>query len=473
MSEKKRLLVNTVFIAIGNMGAKIVSFLLLPLYTSILSTEEYGDYDYIVTIASFLLPIITLCLHEAMFRFLIDNDTEDGKREIISLTSVFIVVCCAVLAAACIILKFTINPKYIIYLLIYTVANVLYVYSNSILRGLGKTKLYAILSSGKNILQVVLNVLAVLVFGMGIEGLLISLIISEILAFIVNIFVSKLWRYISFENLNFKRAKELFKYSVPLIPNSISATLLTLSDRLMITWMIGSDANGIYAISCKFPSIIDTVYHFFYTSWSESSARVLKDEKEDLSKFYNTLLKQINNMVFACLAVMTVAMPILFRIFIKGDYVAGFDCVPFLMLGTYFNCIAKYYAGIFTAYKKTGVLLLSTMASAIINVALNFILLTQIGIIWAAITTCIANFIMFLLRFIFSQKYIKTKFDIRFCISAVLICVLIWFMYDYNSFIKMGISLAVTIVYSIIINYLLLKQIFHKTSYKIKKKKEQ
>ena len=349
----------------------------------------------------------------------------------------------------------------------------MYVYSNSILRGLGKTKLYAILSSGKNILQVVLNVLAVLVFGMGIEGLLISLIISEILAFIVNIFVSKLWRYISFENLNFKMAKELFKYSVPLIPNSISATLLTLSDRLMITWMIGSDANGIYAISCKFPSIIDTVYHFFYTSWSESSARVLKDEKEDLSKFYNTLLKQINNMVFACLAVMTVAMPVLFRIFIKGDYVAGFDCVPFLMLGTYFNCIAKYYAGIFTAYKKTGVLLLSTMASAIINVALNFILLTQIGIIWAAITTCIANFIMFLLRFIFSQKYIKTKFDIRFCISAVLICVLIWFMYDYNSFIKMGISLAVTIVYSIIINYLLLKQIFHKISYKIKKKKEQ
>lgn len=470
MGEKKRLIINTLFIAIGNMGAKIVSFLLLPLYTSILTTEEYGDYDYVITISSFILPIVTLCLHEAMFRFLIENDSEQSKKNIISATSTIISVCCLILLIICLILKFTINPKYIIYLLIYTIASVVYTYSNSILRGIGKTKLYAILSSCKNILQVILNVLAVLVFKAGIEGLFISIIFSEFLAFIVNVFVSKLWLYISFKNLKFRLVVKMFKYSIPLIPNSISSTILTLSDRIMITLILGSSANGIYAISCKFPSIIDTVYHYFYTSWSESSARVLNNKTEDVTKFYNTLLKQINNIVFSCLAIITILMPILFRIFIKGNYVEGFECVPFLMLGTYFNCIAKYYAGIFTAYQKTGMLLISTFLSAILNVVLNLFLLKTIGIIWASITTCISNFAMLLLRLISSQKLVQTKLELKFCLSATFITIIIGLLYSYELSYKIVIGLIITMAYAIILNFNLIKQIINRIYWKRKKK---
>ena len=73
MNEKKRLLKNTGLIAIGNFGAKMISFLLLPLYTSILTTEEYGTYDFIVAVSTFLLPVVTVSMHEAMFRFIIDT----------------------------------------------------------------------------------------------------------------------------------------------------------------------------------------------------------------------------------------------------------------------------------------------------------------------------------------------------------------------------------------------------------------
>ena len=50
MTENVRLLKNTVIIMLGNFGTKLISFLLLPLYTSILSTEEYGTYDFILAI---------------------------------------------------------------------------------------------------------------------------------------------------------------------------------------------------------------------------------------------------------------------------------------------------------------------------------------------------------------------------------------------------------------------------------------
>ena len=72
MREEKRLIKNTGIIAIGNLSTKLITFLLLPLYTSILSTSEYGTIDYIVSIASFCIPFVSLLLDSGAVRFLID-----------------------------------------------------------------------------------------------------------------------------------------------------------------------------------------------------------------------------------------------------------------------------------------------------------------------------------------------------------------------------------------------------------------
>ena len=80
MKSKKRLIKNTIIIAIGKFSTQIVSFLLLPLYTSILTKAEYGTFDFINTLVLFLVPIFTLLMEEAMFRFLIDADSKEEKR---------------------------------------------------------------------------------------------------------------------------------------------------------------------------------------------------------------------------------------------------------------------------------------------------------------------------------------------------------------------------------------------------------
>ena len=84
VNENKTLLKNTGLIAIGNLGAKVLTFLLLPLYTSILSTEEYGTFDFIVALSSFLIPLVSLSMNEAMFRFIIEggNDRESVQKNI-------------------------------------------------------------------------------------------------------------------------------------------------------------------------------------------------------------------------------------------------------------------------------------------------------------------------------------------------------------------------------------------------------
>lgn len=69
MKETNRLLRNTGIIAIGNLSTKAISFFLLPLYTAILSTHEYGVIDYIITLSMFCVPCISFLMDEAIFRF--------------------------------------------------------------------------------------------------------------------------------------------------------------------------------------------------------------------------------------------------------------------------------------------------------------------------------------------------------------------------------------------------------------------
>ena len=80
--RKKKLAKNTLIIAVGKVSTQLINFLLLPLYTYKLSTQDYGDFDFISTVSYFLLPLFTLLFEESMFRFLIDNKEE--KETIIS-----------------------------------------------------------------------------------------------------------------------------------------------------------------------------------------------------------------------------------------------------------------------------------------------------------------------------------------------------------------------------------------------------
>ena len=78
---KRDLFKNTFIIAIGKFSTQVLSYFLLPLYTSILSTSDYGIYDLLVTICIFVIPLITILMEESMFRFLIDETEEVGKKK--------------------------------------------------------------------------------------------------------------------------------------------------------------------------------------------------------------------------------------------------------------------------------------------------------------------------------------------------------------------------------------------------------
>ena len=79
MNREKSLVKNTIIITIGRICTQLITFFLLPVYTALLSTEEYGTVDLLNTLVSLGLPIVTFQIEQALFRNLIDNRNNDKK----------------------------------------------------------------------------------------------------------------------------------------------------------------------------------------------------------------------------------------------------------------------------------------------------------------------------------------------------------------------------------------------------------
>lgn len=453
MSEKSRLLKNTGLIAIGNFGAKMISFLLLPLYTSILSTEEYGTYDFIVAVSAFLLPVATVSMHEAMFRFIIDSGKkgEEFKRIITNALSTVLAGVMALGVVLYCLCSFT-DLQNCLYIWLYVTAAALYNFANNMLRGLGRIKEYAIISSSKNILQLLLNIFVVAVLRWGMKGLLFSMCISEILAFTVVAVTVKIWEHVRLQYLSMDTIMPMLKYSLPLIPNALCAQIINMSDRLVISGFLGASANGIYSVSYKFPNMIETVYHYFYTAWSESASRVFARGKEKATEYYQSLLDTISNMMFSVIILMISGMPILFRVFIRGNYVQGFDYIWILMLAMYFNCMGMFYSGLFTALKKTNVMAVSTLIAAIINLGVNLLLIRYIGLYAAAGSSLIAEMVLVFFRRKFIVKDIALKTDYKGVLVKVLVTISVILLCSYDNWIRIVASILIAGGYALIAN---------------------
>ncbi len=263
MDEHKRLFKNTGVIAIGNMGTKLVSFLLLPFYTALLTTSEYGIIDYMISIALFCVPFVSLLMDESIFRFLIDCKGEDDRKKVIT-TSIVIVI--AGMLLFCVIgipVMMVLNYEFTGYTTIYILLNAFFGILSALLRGTGRTDLFSLFNFLLGTIQIFLNVFLIAFLRLGLTGMLLSSVLGQGLVSICIMFKVRIWNLLDVRFIDARLAKEMFLYSLPLIPNKVSWTVINLSDRIIIMNVLGSSEAGLYAVAYKFPNLMDTVYGFF------------------------------------------------------------------------------------------------------------------------------------------------------------------------------------------------------------------
>lgn len=392
MGESKRLIINMGVLAIGGMATKVASFLLLPLYTAVLSTAEYGIVDYVNTVALFCVPAVSLLMDEAVFRFLIDCESDVDKSKVITAACTVAFVGCLIFTTGALVVWFLFRPKNLAWVVGIVVSGALLQMAGSILRGFGKTSSYALLNFSAGFGTIALNVVFISVFRWGVVGMLSAYVIAQGSVSAVFIVAQRMWRYLDLSTMDWDCVKRLMRYSAPLIPNRVSWNIMNMVGRFIVMGSLGADALGVYAVASKFPGLMDTVYGFFYQSWKESSARVLGSEENE-ETFYNGVYGVLRRFMMGVVLVMTGCMPAVYHVLVVGSYDDGLLYIPILLLATYFSNISGFYGGIFTAYRDTGIMGTTTVVSAIICLALSFVLIPTIGLYGACLATLASTFV--------------------------------------------------------------------------------
>ena len=445
---------NTFIIAIGKFSTQVISYLLLPLYTSILSTSEYGIFDFLVTACIFVVPFITLLMEESMFRFLIDEETNEGKQKVMSnacIYSIFsTIIWCILLFIVLSIFKY----KYTFVFILYIISCILITLTNSITRGLSKLKLYALSNFILSAITIILNVLFIAKYKFGVNGLLYSTIIANTITSIFIFFKLKIYKFIKFKLVNKKDLTSMVKYSYPLVPNSIGWSIINISDRIIVTFVLGSSENGIYAMANKFPNIMNTFSGFFFTAFKENASKVIK--KKDYEEYYNNILNIVHNSFITISLFLITVIPFVFNLFIKKGYVDAYDYIPILVIALYYGNMSGFYGSLFVAFKETKIIGTSTIVGAILNIIINIALIKFIGLYAAVISTLVSNYIVTIIRKEKLKKYMHLD-TINNYYFSILMLILVSCMYYMKTTIFNVIALLITIIYSLIANKDLIK----------------
>lgn len=433
MSREKNLAKNTIIITIGKICTQLITFFLLPLYTGILSTEEYGTVDLLNTLVSLLLPIVTFQVEQAVFRELIEvRGKKDKESRIISSAVITVIFQCIVYLIIFALISPFINNRYKFFLATNVIANIFLSLLLQIARGFGDNKKYAFASFISALSTIVFNVLFLVVIKLGANGMLLGTMLGQIVATIYLFISLKLYKYLKVKDYKKEVINSLWKYSLPLIPNAISWWVFNASDRVIASAFLGVDQNGILAASLKFSAVFITFYNIFNMSWTESISIAIKDE--DVSDYFNKMFNIILRLFTAMAVGMIACMPFVFPIMINEKFSAGYGLVPISIVGSLFNVIVGLISVIYVAEKNTKAIASTSIVSAVINIIVHLVLIKFIGLYAAVISTFVAFFVMSIYRMIdINKKYFKINSDIKFVIQSAIALIFVFVSYYINN----------------------------------------
>ena len=467
MTKEKYLFKNTFIITIGKICTQLVTFFLLPLYTAVLSTKEYGIVDLVTTLSMLLLPIITFQVEQAVFRELLDNRTNKEKNNlIISNGIISVTIQCLFFIIIYLLLSPIFKNEYEHLLLINVICYIYISLFQQIARGKGNNITYSIGSFINASVTILFNLIFLLKFQMGAKGMILGNIFGQTAAIIYLFFAEKISKNLHLSLFNIKYVKKLWKYSLPLIPNELSWWVFNVSDRVIVSLFLGLSANGILSASSKFSNVYITLFNIFNISWTESISLFIKEN--DIEKFFNrvfgialSLFSSIGLGIIACL-------PFVFNIIINAKYNSSYNLIPILIIASLFNVIVGLLSAVYIGNKNTKAVAKTSVISALLNLSVHLALIKFIGLYAAAISTLVSFVIMSIYRlYDINKKYIKITFDYKKIIYTLIVALIIVITYYLNNLYIHIFGLILAFVYAILIN----KNIVSILMIKLKKKK--
>lgn len=461
MNQYKSLIKNSFLFAIGSIGSKAISFFMLPLYTRMLTTSDYGQLDILQTTISLLIPLVTFQVVEAVFRFSVDMRDEDSASKV--LTNGIFLCLIGMLITVLLFPIFNNFEPFATYTTMFYLIMFLTIFHGIIkqfVRGLEKIKTFVAADLIYTGSFVTFNIVFLVNLRMGLRGYFLSMVLAHLVAIIVLIIFGNVFKYLNLKSFNRKLLKTMLIYSIPLIPNGLMWWVMNVSDRYMLTYFLGFDATGIYSVSYKFPSLITLMNSIFFMAWQLSAMQ--EYGKEGYDNFYKNIFGVLSSFLLLITAVVLLILKPLMSVFVADAFYESWKYVPLLLAGTVFQAFSSFFGTNYTASKKTKGAFTTSVYGAIVNIGINLLLIPIWGIQAAAFSTMLAYLTMWLLRLFDTKKFVKIKIDWKSLIfSIVLIDIQIVGLYTITNTITFFIVETILILVMLFIQRKYIKQVYN------------
>lgn len=411
MNDYKYLIKNIGILTVSNFATKFLSFFLLPLYTGILSTEEYGTFDLYSTTISLLYPMLSICISDSVIRFLLERNKDKESVILISAKYVAIsIVAFLFLLEANVITNAVpaLNTYKIFFILMYIVT-VLNSWLSGVARGQERIKDISLASIISSIGTILLNIIFLVWMKLGIVGYFLATILGTSMSIIYYVYVTNIFQSIHTVTKDYNLDKEMRKYGTGLMVNSISWWVNNSLDKYMVLYMCGIAANGLISVAYKLPTVLSMIQNLFEQAWVLSAVK--KYNKEDADGFFVRTYNLYGFVMAIATSAIIMFTKILSALLFKKDFYEAWSMIPFFSIAVVFSAAAGFCGGVFAAQKRTDIISKTTFIGAIVNTILNAVLIFSFGVIGGAVATMISNAVVMIVRLFYVKQ--QMNFQIR------------------------------------------------------------
>lgn len=405
---------------IGTILTRLVTFLLLPVYTNVFAPEQYGIVSLAYAFTGFVIVFYRYGMDTALLKFYIGAD-ENGKKKYF--TTIFstqtvtsLLFSGIVFISARLLAPIFLGGEY--QKLMQFVAVILFLDGLRelpllVLRANEKPKQFIFFSLINVLLLMGLNIYLVVILRMGIEGVLIGNIIASGIVLLATMPI--IIKNFQFTSVNIPVLKEVLKFGLPFLPAALFSMVMELSDRYLLEWLADTAAVGLYSAGNNFGKFGLLIVMGFNMGWTPYFLKMGKDKNAKL--LFSQITKYFLGMMGFFIVLIAIWIDTIVRLKIGGitffgeEYWSSTQVVPILLFGYYFfGFYVMQLPGVFLT-NRTKRIPFFRGVGAVLMVVSNIILIPILGIMGAAYSKAFAYVGMALVILLSNNKHYKILYS--------------------------------------------------------------
>jgi O-antigen/teichoic acid export membrane protein len=394
-----------------------INLLLIPVLTRHISPFEYGILAIFSVLIAFITPFVGMNIHGAITRKYFQNDDTDFKKyvgscfSILIFSTVVVFIICTIFKN--ILISFTdLDYRIIVFVILICFGQFINLTLLSLWQVMKNAVFYAIFQVIFALINIGLSIYYVIQLQYGWEGRVYGQLTATVLMATIALYILLKNNLIQL-SVNKKFIAHALRFSLPLIPHSIGAVVISMSDRFIIKELLGLNETGLYMLAYQFASVLSILTSAFNSAYIPWLFERLNRNDDNTNLKIVRLTYILMAGLIGLFILLVVVAKYLVPFFIGDDYLTSFKYFPLLLLSFVFNGMYLLVTNYLFYAERTKVLGYLTFFIVAVNIPLTYYSIGLFPYNGAAISISICQLLMFLITWYYADKYHKMPWGLN------------------------------------------------------------